>query len=187
VTVAPESNVLPISGGSKDVPPLNGSVRPAPARVSAGGPAAASRAGVVTRLLAAAVDALAVVVLAALLDLGAAGARFVWSPADFRWPQPTVPVVIAMLPAVAVAYLAVGWGLAGRTYGAKLMGLRVLSSRLELLGWIRSVLRALVCVIWPVGLLWCGIDRSRRSVADLVVRTVVVYDTRPYTRVPHGD
>jgi uncharacterized RDD family membrane protein YckC len=135
---------------------------------------------VVTRLLAAVVDTAAVVVLAAALDLAAAGARFLWSPADFQWPRPATWVAAEVLLALAVGYLAVGWALAGRTYGAKLMGLRVLSSRHELLGWIRSLLRALVCVLWPVGLLWCGISRTRRSVADLVVGTVVVYDARPY-------
>jgi uncharacterized RDD family membrane protein YckC len=134
---------------------------------------------VVTRTLAAAVDAAAVAGLVALLDLGAAGARFLWSPRGFRWPQPSTAAVVAVLLGVAVVYLAAGWALAGRTYGSKLMGLRVLSSRHASLGWIRSVLRAVVCVAWPVGLLWCGISRTRRSVADLVLRTVVVYDDRP--------
>jgi uncharacterized RDD family membrane protein YckC len=143
------------------------------------GPSLPSHAGVVTRTLSAAVDAVAVAGLVALLDLGAAGARFLWSPREFRWPQPSTPAVVAVLLAVAVVYLAAGWALAGRTYGAKLMGLRVLSSRHAPLGWIRSVLRAVVCVAWPVGLLWCGISRTRRSVADLVLRTVVVYDDRP--------
>ncbi|WP_209305149.1 RDD family protein [Blastococcus sp. CT_GayMR20] len=171
---------------------MNGPIRPGASSRHVAAPASGAataprgRAGVVTRLLAAAVDGVVVVVLAALVDLGAAGARFLWSPVDFRWPQPTTSLVVAVLVAVAVVYLSVGWALAGRTYGSKLIGLRVLSSRLELLSWIRSVLRALVCVLWPVGLLWCGIDRTRRSVADLVVRTVVVYDAQPYVRVPDG-
>jgi uncharacterized RDD family membrane protein YckC len=141
-------------------------------------------AGVVTRSLAAAVDVVAVVLVAAVLDLAAAGARFVWSPIDFSWPRPTPAVTVGVLLAVAVGYLAVGWAIAGRTYGARLLGLRVLSSRLELLGWTSSVLRAAVCVLWPIGLLWCGVSPSRRSVADLVVRSVVVYDTHPYAQVP---
>jgi uncharacterized RDD family membrane protein YckC len=141
---------------------------------------------VVTRLLAAAVDAVAVVALAALFDLGAAAARFLWSPMDFRWPHVATPVVIGVLLVVAVAYLAAGWALAGRTYGSKLLGLRVLTTRHRLLGWTRSVLRALVCVLWPVGLLWCAVSRTRRSVADLVLGTVVVYDARPYVRPSDG-
>jgi len=115
-----------------------------------------------------------------LLDLGAAGVRFVWSPGDFRWPKLTIVSGGTVLLMIAVVYLTVGWALAGRTYGAKLLGLRVLSSRHQLLGWPRSALRAVVCVIWPIGLLWSGVSGSRRSVADLLLRTVVVYDALPY-------
>jgi uncharacterized RDD family membrane protein YckC len=141
------------------------------------------RAGVVTRSLAAVVDVAAVVLVATVLDLAAAGARFAWSPIDFHWPQPAPAVSVLLLLGVAVAYLAAGWAMAGRTYGERLLGLRVLSSRLELLSWSRSVLRAVVCVLWPVGLLWCGISRGRRSVADLVVRSIVIYDAHPYAQV----
>jgi uncharacterized RDD family membrane protein YckC len=144
-------------------------------------------AGVVTRSLASAVDVAAVVLVAAVLDLAAAGARFVWSPIDFSWPRPAPAVTVGVLLAVAVGYLAVGWAMAGRTYGARLLGLRVLSTRLELLGWVRSVLRAVVCVVWPIGLLWCTVDRRRASVADLVVRSVVVYDAHPYAAVHHAE
>jgi len=140
-------------------------------------------AGVVTRSLAAGVDVAVVVLVAAALDLVAAGARFAWSPVTFRWPQPAPVVTAVVLVVVAVGYLAAGWAMAGRSYGARLLGLRVLSSRLELLSWTRCVLRAAVCVVWPVGLLWCGVSRGRRSVADLVVRSVVVYDTQPYVQV----
>jgi uncharacterized RDD family membrane protein YckC len=174
-------------------PAANGSPVPAPSPVpdaetrGDGGRPPPAHAGVVTRLLAAAVDAVVVVVLAALLDLAAAGARFLWSPVDFRWPRPTAVDAVVVLLLVAVVYLAVGWGLAGRTYGARLLGLRVLSSRHELLGWIRAVLRALVCVLWPIGLLWCGISRARLSLADIVLRSVVVYDARPYARIRGGE
>jgi uncharacterized RDD family membrane protein YckC len=176
-------------------PAANGAAVPSPAPVpapaggtrdSAGAPPPA-HAGVVTRLLAAAVDAVVVVLLAAVLDLAAAGARFLWSPMDFRWPRPTAVDSVVVLLLVAVVYLAVGWGLAGRTYGARLLGLRVLSSRLELLGWTRAVLRAVLNVVWPIGLLWCGISRTRLSLADVVVRSVVVYDVRPYARVPGAE
>jgi uncharacterized RDD family membrane protein YckC len=142
-------------------------------------------AGVVTRSLAVGVDVAVVVLVATVLPLAAAGVRFAWSPVDFRWPQPAPVVTVGLLPVVAVVYLTAGWAMAGRTYGARLLGLRVLSSHLELLSWTRCALRAVVCVVWPFGLLWCGIDHSRRSVADLVVRSVVVYDTHPYAQVHH--
>jgi uncharacterized RDD family membrane protein YckC len=140
----------------------------------------ATRAGVVTRVLAACVDAVAVVLLAVALDLTAAGVRFVWSPGDFRWPQFAVLTMAVALQAVAAVYLAVGWAMAGRTYGARLMGLRVLSAGSGLLGWTRSGLRALVCVVFPLGLLWCAVSRTRSSVQDVVVRSVVVYDAHAF-------
>jgi uncharacterized RDD family membrane protein YckC len=175
-------------------PATNGRVVPRPSLVPAGEAAAAARppsppghAGVVTRLLAAVVDAVVVVVLTVLLDLAAAGARFLWSPVDFRWPRPATSVSVVVLLLVAVVYLTAGWALAGRTYGARLMGLRVLSSRYRLLGWTRSLFRALVSVVWPVGLLWSGISRTRQSLADVVLRTVVVYDIQPYARVRGGE
>jgi hypothetical protein len=57
-----------------------------------------------------------------------------------------------------------------------------------------GILRAIACVLFPLGLLWSGISASRRSLQDLVLRTVVVYDVRttvaslpvPHPRVPTG-
>ncbi|SEO55863.1 RDD family protein [Trujillonella endophytica] len=139
-----------------------------------------AHAGVVTRLLAACVDALVVVLLAVAADLAAAGIRFVWSPRDFRWPQISLLATTTALTALAVVYLAVAWAVAGRTYGARLLGLRVLSEGHGLLGWARSGLRALACVVFPAGLLWCAISPGRRSLQDLLVRSVVVYDVHPF-------
>ena len=141
-------------------------------------------AGVVTRLLAAAADAVVVVLLSVALDLAVAGARFLWSPADFRWPRPAVLTGAVVLMIVAVVYLAVAWAVTGRTYGGRLVGVRVLSARHEMLGWTRSVLRALAYVLWPLGLLWSAVSPSRRSLQDIVLGTVVVYDSRPYAAVP---
>jgi len=133
-------------------------------------------AGVVTRVLAACVDVAVVVLVTLLMDLAAAGVRFAWAPMAFRWPQPAPAVAVAAPLVVAVLYLTVAWATAGRTYGAQLLGLRVLSSRLARLGWIRSFSRALACVIFPVGLLWSGVSPNRHSVQDVVFRSVVLYD-----------
>jgi uncharacterized RDD family membrane protein YckC len=194
VTVAPENILLPVSESGTDHLAGTGRVRPAaalvpPARVAVGETSRSvpGHAGVVTRVIAAAVDAAVVVALTVLLDLAAAGARFVWSPVDFRWPRPMASVAVVVLLLIAVVYLALGWALTGRTYGSRLMGLRVLSSRNQLLGWTRSVLRALISVLLPVGLLWCGISRTRLSLADVVLRTVVVYDAQPYARARDGE
>jgi uncharacterized RDD family membrane protein YckC len=117
-----------------------------------------THAGVVTRLLAAGVDVVAVVLLTFLLDLAAACVRFVWSPMDFRWPRPATEIAVVVLLCVAVLYLTVAWAMTGRTYGGRLLGLRVLSHRGRLLGWMRSFVRAVASVLWPVGLLWSGVS-----------------------------
>jgi hypothetical protein len=139
-----------------------------------------THAGVVTRLLAAGIDVVAVVLLTVVLDLAVAGVRFVWSPVDFRWPRPATVSAAVVLVTVAVLYLTVGWAMTGRTYGGRLLGLRVLSGRRGLLGWTRSLLRAVACVLWPVGLLWSGVSRERSSLQDILFRSVVVYDSHPY-------
>jgi RDD family len=153
---------------------VGGPVAPTPALQTAG------HAGVVTRVLAACVDLAAVVLGAVLVDLGIAGVRFVWSPVTFRWPQPAVPVMGIAVVAVGLVYLTIAWATTGRTYGERLLGLRVLSSRFELLGWVRSFLRAVLCVVFPVGLLWSAVSAQRHSLQDVVLRTLVVYDSRPY-------
>jgi uncharacterized RDD family membrane protein YckC len=139
-----------------------------------------AHAGVVTRVLAAVVDVAVVVVATLLVDVGAAGLRFAWAPMSFRWPQPAPSVAVGVLLGVAVVYLTVSWTTAGRTYGARLLGLRVLSTRLVRLGWVRSFLRAVACVLFPVGLLWCVVSVTRRSLQDVVFRSVVLYDSSVY-------
>ena len=152
---------------------------------SATGSTRMRNAGVVTRVLAACVDLLTVVAATILLDLGAAGVRFVWSPVTFRWPQPGVAVSGLVVIGVGVLYLSVAWATTGRTYGERLLGLRVLSRRHTLLGWTRAIARAITCVIFPVGLVWSAFSAHRHSLQDVVFRTVVVYDTEPY-RYPGG-
>ena len=102
--------------------------------------------------------------------------RFLVSPLSFRWPVPSSVLSVAIGMLLAVGYLTVGWATVGRTGGAAVLGLRVLSTGRSRLGWARAVLRAVLCVVFPVGLLWSAVSRERRSLQDLVVRSVVVYD-----------
>jgi uncharacterized RDD family membrane protein YckC len=134
------------------------------------------RAGVVTRTLAAAVDAAVVAVAVALVYLAVVAARFAWSPLTFRWPAPSAPVSGTAFATVAVVYLTVAWARTGRSQGGSLLGLRVVSEQLGPLGWGRAAVRALVYVVFPLGLLWSAVSPTRRSVQDLLVRSVVVYD-----------
>jgi uncharacterized RDD family membrane protein YckC len=77
---------------------------------------------------------------------------------------------------LAVAYLAAGWTTTGRTPGKQLAGLRVVDRGGRLLRPGRAVLRALLCVLFPAGLLWVLVSRSNASLQDLVVRSAVLYD-----------
>jgi uncharacterized RDD family membrane protein YckC len=136
------------------------------------------RAGLVTRVLASAVDG--VVVLALLVGGYAAWAAvaFLWNPSGFRLPAPSRLFVLGMGYLVCVAYLAVCWRVSGRTYGGQVMGLRVVGRGGRPLGLVAAVARAVVCVVFPLGLLWTAVSRGNLSVADLLLRTRVIYDWR---------
>ena len=75
-------------------------------------------------------------------------------------------------------YLTGSWAMTGRSYGATLLGLRVLSRRGKIPGWALAFVRAVFCLFFPIGLFWVILSPERRSIQDVVLRTVVVYDWR---------
>lgn len=136
-------------------------------------------AGLVTRLLANAVDAL---VCAAALLVGYAlfnVARLIVNPRSFHLSAGSVffDVVTAML--VFTVYTAASWAITGRTYGCHVMGLRVVGRRGGRVRPVVAILRAVLSVAVPIGLLLCAGGRSRRSLADFALRTAVIYDWTP--------
>ena len=124
------------------------------------------------------VDMAVVIVLGSLVYVTVAGARLVWSPASFTWPDVSFFVTLVVEFTIAVLYLTASWAMTGRSYGASLLGLRVLSHRGSIPGWPLAFIRAVFCVFFPVGLAWVILSPERRSVQDVVLRTVVVYDWR---------
>jgi hypothetical protein len=44
------------------------------------------------------------------------------------------------------------------------------------LGWGRCATRAVLCTLFPIGLVWVLVSRENRSVQDVLLRTSVVYD-----------
>jgi uncharacterized RDD family membrane protein YckC len=137
------------------------------------------RAGIATRSAAAVVDLLVVIVIVVALYLAFAGVAFVLHPSSFHWPRQlawSLPVVGFL---VAVPYLTLTWCATGRSYGDALFGLRVVNRHGQRLTVPGSALRAILCVVFPVGLLWVVIGRRNRSLQDLIVKTSAIYDWMP--------
>lgn len=134
-------------------------------------------AGIATRLVAAVVDA--VVVLAILLSgYGlVAAVSFLVDPLRFSFPRLSGVLNLTAALVLAVLYLAAGWS-AGRTRGMAVMGVRIVGAADRRLRPGRAVVRALACVVFPLGLLWSAVDARHRSVQDLLLRTEVIYDWR---------
>ena len=124
------------------------------------------------------VDMAVVVIIGASLYFLVAGARLVWTPTTFEWPAAPFWGSLGFELVLAVLYLTGTWAMTGRSYGASLLGLRVLSSRGRIPGWSLSFIRALFCVFFPIGLFWVALSPNRSSIQDVVLRTVVVYDWR---------
>jgi uncharacterized RDD family membrane protein YckC len=133
-------------------------------------------AGFVTRAIGATVDACAVVLAVAIGYVGVAGFRFLLRPRSFHFPAPGFQLLLLVVAVTLAAYLTVTWAIPGRTYGDQLMGLRVTDLRGARLHWSRAAARALLYVVFPLGLLWVLVSSRNRSAQDVVLRTAVVYD-----------
>jgi uncharacterized RDD family membrane protein YckC len=133
-------------------------------------------AGIVTRTVAALVDGVVVLLCLLVAYAAVAGLLFVLSPRDFVLPSGRVILSLAAAAVVTVLYLGLSWWLNGRTYGDRLMGLHVVDRRGRDPRLGVALLRALLCVLLPIGILWVAFSRESRSVQDLVMRTAVVYD-----------
>ena len=55
------------------------------------------------------------------------------------------------------------------------MGLRVTGRRGGRVPPLIALIRAVACVLFPVGLLWVAVDARRRSLQDVVLGSRVVY------------
>jgi uncharacterized RDD family membrane protein YckC len=143
------------------------------------------RAGMVTRTIAATVDAVVVLLVVTVGVLAVNAFVFVLDPRSYRMVGASQEALVGVALAAAVVYLAGTWAIVGRSYGCHVMGLRVVDRRGRSPGLVRATLRAVLCVFFPLGLVWCGVVRSRKSVQDLLLATSVVYDWMPEHR-PRG-
>jgi uncharacterized RDD family membrane protein YckC len=136
-------------------------------------------AGVATRVAASTIDGLVVAVSLLAAYGGYVALRLVISPRSFHAPDHSFLWVAFVFLDGVVVYLTLAWWIGGRTVGDRVMGLQVVRRRGGRLGFLRALARAVLCVVFPVGLLWCAVDPSRRSLQDLVLRTSVVYNWLP--------
>jgi uncharacterized RDD family membrane protein YckC len=88
-------------------------------------------------------------------------------------------VLVVALPALLAAYAAVFWALTGRTPGMALLGLRVVSTAGRRPRWLPCVIRAVVLAYFPIGALWCLVDRRHQAIHDKLARTTVVRAAPP--------
>ena len=135
-------------------------------------------AGLVSRSLAAVLDGLVVATLLLFAYVGVSVFLFALHPRSFSFPAPAGLFTIAAFGVVATLYLTVGWWISGRTYGCAVMGLRVVGRDDRDVRFGSALLRAAVCVLFPIGLGWCALDRRDRALHDLLARTRVIYDWR---------
>jgi uncharacterized RDD family membrane protein YckC len=136
-------------------------------------------AGLVSRCLANVVDALVVGVVLVVGYVTVNGVMFVLDPQNFAFTDPSLAWTALWALWTTVVYFAGAWMSTGRTYGAHVMGLRVVGRRGRRVRPAIALARALLCVFFPIGLLWCAVSPNRRSLQDIGLRTSVVYDWRP--------
>jgi uncharacterized RDD family membrane protein YckC len=142
------------------------------------------RAGIVSRTIADAIDLLVVAVILLTAYLGVNAVRFILRPERFTWPAPSIVLSSSVTALLLVLYLGIGWSETGRTAGKQVMGRRLVDRRGEPVSLWPALVRATLCVMFPLGLVWCAIDRRSRSIQDLLMGTSVLYDWRPHRLVP---
>ena len=133
-------------------------------------------AGLITRVAANVIDVAVVILGLVAVYLGIAGVLFLRQGARFTFPIVTYRAAYLAGFVALVVYFTVLWAAAGRTYGDRMLGLRVQTSTGQDVGFVRAGARAVLCVLFPLLLAWVAVDRHSRSVQDLVVGTSVVYD-----------
>lgn len=135
-------------------------------------------AGIITRGVGAVIDLCVVLVIMGAIYLGLVFVRLLYSPQTFTFPEPMVLLSAGAFVILSVVYLTVCWATTGRTVGSLAMGVRVITSTHRLIRWPLAAARAVLCVLFAFGLLWVAVDKRRRSLQDIVLRTEVVYDWR---------
>lgn len=132
-------------------------------------------AGIVSRGIAAFLDLLIVWMILGACYAGLSLLKFALTVSEFHFLHVDILFTTTGFVVTSVLYLAACWGVSGRTPGSVVMGLRVVDSMGGRVRPLVAVLRAVLCTVFAIGLVWVVVDRRRRSVADILLRTRVVY------------
>ena len=157
---------------------------PAQARPFHGEPA-----GIVTRTAASMIDLAIVACIVAAVYLAVSGVWFLRQGPAFSFPIVTYGQAYVAAAIALVIYLTISWSADGRTYGDRLLGLRVRTIEGRDLSGARALIRAVLCTAFPLLLAWVVVDPKNRSVQDRIVGTHVVYDwggSRPERASDHA-
>jgi uncharacterized RDD family membrane protein YckC len=133
------------------------------------------RAGFISRLAADIIDVIVVVLAEFGVLFLAAVIRYLFTR-DFRLFHTAVWLSVSLFWVIAVAYLTSGWGSTGKTLGKQVAGVRVVRTTGRRLGFKPALVRAILYVLFPWGLVWSLVSRKNASLQDLLLRTVVLYD-----------
>jgi uncharacterized RDD family membrane protein YckC len=134
------------------------------------------RAGFVSRVLAAVIDLCLLWLIGLAILLLASLVRYLLLGPPFAVSNPPPDVLTPISFVVGVVYLSYFWGTSGRTPGQQLFGLRVVARGGGGIHAIRAIVRSVLCLVFPLGLLWVLVSRWNVSLQDLVLRSAVVYD-----------
>jgi uncharacterized RDD family membrane protein YckC len=138
------------------------------------------RAGLITRLIADALDLVIVAVLLFGVLLAIGVVTYMLGNGQFRLPKDGPLRTAAGYSAVEITYLSLMWGADGQSYGKRILGLRALERGGGRLRPPRAFLRAVfVTFLGGPSLLWVAISRRNLAVHDIVLRTAVIYDWLP--------
>lgn len=133
------------------------------------------RAGFATRFLASVIDVALVALLMMGVWLSIELVQLIFTPGvDVQPPRAATLVVWGYV--FTTLYWTIAWASTGRSIGAWVMGVRVVNRKGQRVRLLVAFARAAFSVGFPVGLLWALVSKRNRSVQDVVLRTIVIYD-----------
>ena len=133
------------------------------------------RAGFATRFLSSVIDVALVTVLMMAIWLGIEILQLIFTP-GVEVDSPRAATLVVWGYVITTLYWTASWATSGRSLGAWVMGVRVVSRKGERLSWPIALARAAFSVGFPFGILWALVSKRNRSVQDVVLRTIVIYD-----------